>query len=109
VIEGENLKIRIRVNKDEVDTSHTVEGNPLIIKKQTETSLIAHNGETIVISGLSKQRSTEGESGVPGLKDVPILGHLFKGNSNSERMEEVIIFITPEILTRRSGDAGSGS
>jgi len=109
VIEGENLKIKIRINKDEVDTSRTVEGNPLIIKKQTETSLIAHNGETIVISGLSKQRSTEGESGVPGLKDIPVLGHLFKGSSNSERMEEVIIFITPEILSRRSGDEGSNS
>jgi type IV pilus assembly protein PilQ len=104
VIEGENLKIRIKINKDEVDTSRTVEGNPLIIKKQTETSLIAHNGETIVISGLSRQRSAGGESGVPGLKDVPVLGHLFKGRSNSERMEEVIIFITPEILSRRSGD-----
>jgi len=104
VIEGENLKIRIKINKDEVDTSRTVEGNPLIIKKQTETSLIAHNGETIVISGLSRQRSTDGESGVPGLKDVPMLGHLFKGRSNSDRMEEVIIFITPEILSRRSGD-----
>jgi len=104
VIEGENLKIRIKINKDEVDTSRTVEGNPLIIKKQTETSLIAHNGATIVISGLSRQRSAGGESGVPGLKDVPVLGHLFKGRSNSERMEEVIIFITPEILSRRSGD-----
>ncbi len=109
VIEGENLKIRIRVNKDEVDTSRTVEGNPLIIKKQTETSLIAHNGETIVISGLSRQRSAEGESGVPGVKDVPILGHLFKGRSNSDRLEEVIIFITPEILSRRSVDKGSDS
>jgi type IV pilus assembly protein PilQ len=109
VIEGENLKIRIRINKDEVDTSRTVEGNPLIIKKQTETSLIAHNGETIVISGLSRQRSAEGESGVPGFKDIPVLGHLFKGRSNSERMEEVVIFITPEILSRRSGDEGSDS
>jgi len=109
VIEGENLKIRIRINKDEVDTSRDVEGNPLIIKKQTETSLIAHNGETIVISGLSRQRSAEGESGVPGLKDVPVLGHLFKGRSNSDRMEEVIIFITPEILSRRSGEEGTDS
>jgi type IV pilus assembly protein PilQ len=98
VIDGQNLKMKILVQKDEVDPSRAVDGNPYIIKKQTETNLIVQNGETIVISGLTKQRSTENVNGIPWLKDVPVLGWLFKGEGTSEAMEEVLIFITPNIL-----------
>jgi type IV pilus assembly protein PilQ len=98
VIDGRNLSMKILVKKDEVDTSRTVEGNPFIIKKQTETSLIVQDGETIVISGLTKQRGLNSVSGVPGLKEISFLGWLFKGEGKSESMEEVLIFITPKIL-----------
>jgi type II secretory pathway component GspD/PulD (secretin) len=59
---------------------------------------MVRNGETIVISGLTKQRNSAGDTGIPGLKDVPGLGYLFKSDSRSEKMEEVLIFITPRIL-----------
>ncbi|MDD5722272.1 MAG: type IV pilus secretin PilQ [Syntrophales bacterium] len=98
VIDGENMKMKILVKKDEVDSSRSVQGNPYIIKKQTDTTLIVRDGETIVISGLSKQRNSGGDSGVPWLKDAPGLGYLFKNESKSETMEEVLIFITPHIL-----------
>ena len=98
VIDGKNMKMKILVSKDEVDTTRVVEGNPFIIKKRTETSLIVHDGETIVISGLTKQTNTTGDTGVPFFKDVPILGWLFKSESKNVDMEEVLIFITPTIL-----------
>ncbi len=102
VIDGRFLSMKILVRKDEVDMSRTVEGNPFIIKKQTETSLIVQDGETIVISGLTKQRGLNSVSGVPWFKDVPVLGWLFKGEGKSESMEEVLIFITPKILPTAS-------
>ena len=99
VIDGRNLSMKILVKKDEVDTSRTVEGNPFIIKKQTETSLIVQDGETIVISGLTKQRGANSDSGVPWLKDDPRPGLAFQGGGEElEKMEEVLIFITPKIL-----------
>jgi len=98
VIDGKNLLMKIIVKKDEVDTSRAVEGNPFIIKKQTVTSLIAQDGETIVISGLTKQKILGRDTGVPWLKDIPVMGWLFKGEATSENMEEVLIFITPKIL-----------
>lgn len=98
VIDGKNLKMTILVKKDEVDPLRNVEGNPYIIKKQTETVLIVENGETIVISGLTKQRIASGDAGWPFLKDIPILGYVFKADSKSDDMEEVLIFITPHIL-----------
>ncbi|HPD56501.1 MAG TPA: type IV pilus secretin PilQ [Smithellaceae bacterium] len=98
VIDGKNLKMTILVKKDEVDPLRNVEGNPFIIKKQTETVLIVEDGETIVISGLTKQRIADGDAGWPLFKDIPVLGYLFKADSKSEAMEEVLIFITPHIL-----------
>lgn len=98
VIDGKNLKMKILIQKDEVDPSRNVDGNPYIIKKQTETSLIVQDGETIVISGLTKQKKLESVSGVPWLKDIPVFGWLFKGEGKSESMEEVLIFITPTIM-----------
>jgi type IV pilus assembly protein PilQ len=98
VIDGRNLSMKILVKKDEVDMSRNVDGNYFIIKKLTETTLIVQDGETIVISGLTKQRGFNSNSGVPGLKDVPFLGWLFKTDGKSESMEEVLIFITPKIL-----------
>ena len=112
VIDDQNLLMKILVKKDEVDMSRQVEGNPFIIKKQTETTLIVQDGETIVISGLTKQTGTNNDTGVPGLKDIPILGWLFKGEEKQDLMEEVLIFITPRILpilSRAETPAGTGA
>jgi len=99
VIDGKNLKMEILVKKDEVDmTRRSSMGDPYIIKKETRTELIVQDGETIVISGLTKQTQSGGENGVPWLKDIPILGRAFKSESKGDKKEEVLIFITPHIL-----------
>jgi len=106
VIDGKNMKMKIVVKKDEVDQTRNVEGNPYIIKKKTETSLIVQDGETIVISGLTKQTDITGDSGVPFFKDIPVLGWLFKSESKDTGMEEVLIFITPNIVKSQTAAEG---
>ena len=71
VIGDQYLKMDVLVRKNEVDTSRNVLGNPYIIKKETKTTLIVRDGETIVISGLTKQRTVDSESGLPWLKSMP--------------------------------------
>ncbi len=105
VIDENNLRLKIKVKKDEVDPLRNVLGNPYIVKKQTETLLFAKDGETIVISGLTKQNATKDSSGLPWLKDIPILGHLFYADAKSEEKQEVLIFITPHILKTKSAVA----
>jgi type IV pilus assembly protein PilQ len=107
VIDGKHLKMKVDVKKDEVDSVRNVQGNPYIIKKQTSTNLIVKDGETIVISGLTKQKRQDAETGFPLLKDIPVLGWLFKGAGKSESMEEVLIFITPNILPIHSAEVVS--
>jgi type IV pilus assembly protein PilQ len=78
-----------------------VEGNPFIIKKQTETTLIVQDGETVVISGLTKERSSTRRQGLPYLQDVEGIGALFGNDSKANKLEDVLIFITPAILPYR--------
>ncbi|OPL15156.1 MAG: hypothetical protein AVO39_01775 [delta proteobacterium MLS_D] len=106
VIDDDTMKMKILIKKDEVDFSVDVRGNPGIIKKQTDTTLIVNNGETIVISGLSKQQNRNSDAGVPWLNEIPVLGWLFKSQGRSQSMEEVLIFITPRILETEGGAAG---
>ncbi len=108
VIGGKNLKLIIVVKDDAVDTSQTVQGNPFITKKQTETTLIVDNGETIVISGLTSLNHTHNTNGVPWLQDVPIMGNLFKGDSLSDTSDQVLVFITPYILPAAGEATASG-
>jgi type IV pilus assembly protein PilQ len=98
VIDGDTLKLDIKVNKDEPDFSRTVLGNPTIITKKAETNVIQNDGQTIVIGGLSKELASRGETGTPFLEDIPGLGYLFKRKSSADQMEELLIFITPHIL-----------
>ena len=48
-----------------------------------------------------KSIKSESNAGIPGLKDIPIFGWLFKSKGNIDKMEEVLIFITPHILKRQ--------
>lgn len=98
LIDDNNLRMKIKVKKDEVDDTRNVQGNPYIEKKQTETLLFAQDGETIVISGLTKKKTTNIDSGIPWLKNIPVLGYLFKSDEKNNEKQEVLIFITPHIL-----------
>ena len=106
VIDGETLKMIIKVNKDEPDFSRTVLGNPTIITKKAETNVIQNDGQTIVIGGLTKESSSRNKTGTPFLEDIPGLGYLFKRKSSADQMEELLIFITPHILKPRAVAAG---
>jgi type IV pilus assembly protein PilQ len=98
VVDGKSIRMEIRVVKNEADFSRGLPGYPVIISKETTTTLIVADGETIVISGLTKQKADNSTNGVPWLKELPVLGWLFKGEGKSELMEEVLIFITPNII-----------
>lgn len=102
VIDAKNLKLKVLVKNDEVDTARAVEGNPYIIKKQTETTLIMRSGETVIISGLTKEKGTNSDAGVPLLRELPGGKYLFGSTNKSHAMQEVMIFITPVILPTRT-------
>ena len=102
VISGNILKLNVVIKKDEPDFSQTVQGNPLIDKKETKTTFICADGETVVISGLSLQSKTVTKTNVPGFANIPLLGALFKSDNKQDQFQDVLIFITPHILKERN-------
>jgi type IV pilus assembly protein PilQ len=98
VIDNIELKMYINVHKDEADFSRTVLGNPTIITKNAETNVNLRDGQTIVIGGLNKETSSRSDTGVPYLESIPGLGYLFKRKGSDDRLEDLLIFITPHIL-----------
>jgi len=98
VIEGKTLKLNINTKKDELDFANAVGGNPAITTKKAQTTVMLYNGQTTVIGGLSRENNSKSETGVPGLRNIPLLGWLFKGESKGAQMEDLLIFITPHIL-----------
>jgi type IV pilus assembly protein PilQ len=102
IIDQDQMRLEISIKKDEVDQTFDVKGNPLINRKETKTTLIVHNKETVVISGLTKETSGTSDYGVPWLKSIPGLGRLFKGDERTSQMNELLIFITPQLLRKRS-------
>ncbi len=103
VIDGTNLRMKIVVKDDQVDEnqSNWVQGNPPIYKRETRSTLVVEDGDTIVISGLTRDTITDGQSGVPLLRDIPGLGWAFKSKSNSVEREQILIFVTPKILKEK--------
>ncbi len=71
---------------------------PLITTREAETSALVRNGQTIVIGGLIDRTSERFESGVPLLKDIPILGVLFRTRSERQLRTELAIFLTPYVV-----------
>jgi general secretion pathway protein D len=71
---------------------------PVITTREAETSAIVKTGHTVVIGGLIGETTQAIESGVPILKDVPILGLLFKTRSLSRQRTELAIFLTPYVV-----------
>lgn len=98
VIDDQVVRLDILTHKDELDFSSSINGNPTIITKNAETSVMLMNGQTTVIAGLNKEKKTDSQQGIPGLKDMPGLGWLFKSTNKDKEKEELLIFITPHIL-----------
>lgn len=93
-----NVIMAIKVTKDEPDFSRTVEGNPLINKREVETQVVVANGETVVLGGVYEISNLERLESVPFFGDLPILGNLFRNRIAQSDKAELLIFVTPRVL-----------
>ncbi len=76
-------------------------------KRSAKTKVMVRNGQTTVIGGIYTSDELEASTGVPGLKDIPILGWLFKSKSFSRTKNELLIFLTPRIVADTQSEVAS--
>jgi type IV pilus assembly protein PilQ len=73
-------------------------GQPAINKKKATTEVLIGDGETTVIGGILQVQRQENQVGLPWLSKIPVLGYLFRKDTNAARNRELLIFITPKIM-----------
>ena len=95
------LSLKILVTNDAADyATQTAQrlDNPPINKSEVESTVLVHDGETVVVGGIRKQTESKGETGVPWISRIPVLGWLFKSQEIEKDQREMLIFITPKII-----------
>ncbi|WP_067581666.1 type IV pilus secretin PilQ [Endozoicomonas ascidiicola] len=88
----------IKINNDDVP-EETTTNVPIISTNEITTQVLVEDGETIVLGGVFKQNKRSSVSKVPVLGDIPYLGALFRSKSESNTKEELLVFITPRIIS----------
>ena len=94
-----NIILDLDVNKDTVGQS-TAAGFA-INTKHIKTQVLVENGGTVVIGGIFELTESNSETKVPLLGDIPVLGNLFKTRARTSNKTEMLVFITPKVLSER--------
>lgn len=94
-----NIILDLDVNKD--SRGETTMQGVAIDTKHVKTQVLVENGGTVVIGGIFTMEETNQENKIPVLGDVPVLGNLFKNRSRESTKNEVLVFITPKVISDR--------
>jgi type IV pilus assembly protein PilQ len=95
-----NIILDLDVNKDTVGVS--TPAGFAINTKHIKTQVLVENGGTVVIGGIFEQTENESETKVPLLGDLPAVGNLFKSRARNSTKTEMLVFITPKMISDRA-------
>ncbi|MGB4923556.1 MAG: type IV pilus secretin PilQ [Candidatus Nitrotoga sp.] len=97
----DNINMKVEVTQDSVGEiiNTTTGGVPSINTKKISTQVLIDNGGTVVIGGVYTQDELRTTPKVPLLGDIPILGWLFKNQTDTNNKRELLVFISPKILS----------
>ncbi len=98
-----NVVLDVDVNKD--SRGENTNAGFAINTQHVKTKVIVENGGTVVLGGIYQQTETSDESKVPLMGDLPVVGHLFKSTARTTQKTELLVFITPKIVTDRLQNA----
>ena len=83
---------------DVVPTTTSSINSPTFQQRRIKTKVVVQDGETISLAGLISDKKFKGNSGIPLLQEIPILGALFSTRSNSAMRTELLILLTPRVV-----------
>lgn len=95
---NDNVRANVSTELSAIDNSVSVDGVPGLLSRRTTADVILGSGETLVMSGLLNQQASKDVSGVAFLKDIPVLGALFRSQTFRDNRSELVIFVTPKVF-----------
>lgn len=93
------IDMELSVNQDKIGTPLNQFLPPPVNTKQVTTKVLVENGGTVVIGGIFDRTENEVVNKVPMLGDIPVLGHIFRNTAKVDNKQELLIFVTPRILS----------
>ena len=101
ITEEGRISMEIKATNDTPDYAQgeKLQGNPPIRKNEVESKIVVQDGDTVVIGGVSRHQDDKVESGLPWLYKVPVLGWLFKTENITRQKRQLLIFVTPKIMS----------
>ena len=96
-----NIILDVEVHKDSV--GQQTSSGLAIDTKEVKTMVLVENGGTVVLGGIYQQTEADNVTKIPFFGDLPLLGNLFRTTGKSNEKTELLIFITPKIMTDRLG------
>ena len=104
ILNNNNVILNVEIQKDSVGQLVALPGSgsvPSIDTRRVKTQVRVANGETAVIGGIYEQTITNNIGKVPLLGDMPFLGYLFKNTTKQDQKVELLVFLTPRILSNQ--------
>ncbi|MEN8256673.1 MAG: hypothetical protein ABFS09_02310 [Thermodesulfobacteriota bacterium] len=99
IIKNAFVNLDVSVTNDSIDQTNDVGGEPLINRQEITTNLFLEDKVTVVIGGIHVSGDDIDKGRVPGLAAIPILGNLFKNKERTQENYELMIFLTPTIVS----------
>jgi len=95
----ERITLDVHNEVSDLSSQATVQGGVIINTSESDTRVMVRNGETAIIAGLIRSVESSLETGVPVLKDIPLLGALFRSEAKTTNQRELVVFVTPRVVT----------
>lgn len=96
-----SISLEVEVKKDSLTPALQIGAPQDLVKRAVKTQVLVDNGATVVIGGIYSYIQSENHSGIPFLKDIPLVGWLFRTAYNPASIKkELIIFLTPRIINQ---------
>ncbi len=100
IFSGDRIDLDVTQEVSAAQATQTgVNISPTIATRKVETKLTLEHGSTVLLAGLISDDRTDGNSGVPWLQDIPLLGRLFRSDSQTKARTELVVLITPYIIS----------
>ena len=96
--EDKKIIMDLHPEVSDLSTQSTVQGGVIINTSEADTRVMVEDGQTAVIGGLIRTNDSKVRKGVPVLKDLPLIGALFRSENTVRQNRELIIFVTPRLL-----------
>lgn len=104
-MEGNKVNLNMALTVSSIIGTEVIQGNPYPIATSRVYSapVEVESGYTVAVGGLDEAREREGETGIPFLGKIPLLGYAFKSKSRSKNHKNLMFFITPKLIDSKDG------